>query len=174
MAVGIGRCRTLVASVLAVVVLWGAYGVTAQTPEPMSAERTVEVMEAYIAALTSNGAFADYFDDDIVGMFMDIGQEVVGKDAAEAAIVDFHTVAFDATIEVQTFTAVPGIAYAEVVFSGPHTGEFAGIPATGREVSVPYVVVAELSNDLITTLRLYGPTTGIIQQLTAPVATPAP
>jgi steroid delta-isomerase-like uncharacterized protein len=138
----------------------------------MSAERTGEVMEAYLAALDSNGAFADSFADDIVVTFVDIGQEIVGSEVAEASIVDFHQVAFDATIEVQTFTAGPGIACAEVIFSGTHTGDFAGIPATGREVRVPYVAVAELADDRITAIRLYGPASGIIQQLTT-TATPA-
>jgi len=151
----------------------GSRGLTAQTPEPMTQARTEEVMGAYVDALLSNGAFADYFADDVVVTFVDLGQEIVGRDAAEAAIVDFHQVAFAAAPEVQTFIAGPGIAYAEVNFLGTHTGDFAGIPATGREVSVPYVAVWELSGDKITALRLYGPASGLVQQLTTE-GTPAP
>ncbi len=145
----------------------GSGGLMAQTPEPMTQARTEEVMGAYVDALLSNGSFADYFADDIVVTMVDVNQEIVGRDAAEAAIVDFHQVAFAAAPEVQTFIAGPGIAYAEVHFVGTHTGDFFGIPATGREVNVPYVAVWELADDKITALRLYGPASGLVQQLTA-------
>lgn len=158
---------------LAAGVIAGARGLTAQTPEPMTQARTEAVMGAYVDALLGNGPFADYFADDIVVTLVDLGQEIVGRDAAEAAIVDFHQVAFAAAPEVRTFIAGPGIAYAEVIFVATHTGDFAGIPATGREVNVPYVAVWELSGDKITALRLYGPASGLVQQLTAE-ATPVP
>lgn len=158
---------------LAAVVVADSRGLTAQTPEAMTQARTEEVMGAYVDALLSNGPFADYFADDVVVTFVDVGQEIVGRDEAEAAIIDFHQVAFAAAPEVQTFIAGPGIAYAEVLFVATHTGDFAGIPATGREVSVPYAAVWELSGDKITALRLYGPASGLVQQLTAE-GTPAP
>ena len=60
-----------------------------------------------------------------------------------------------------------GIASAEAVFVGTHISEFAGIPATGRDVRVPYAVFWELEEGQITSLTLYGPMSGIIQQLTA-------
>jgi len=145
----------------------GSRGQKDQTSKPMTRERTEEVMGAYIDALLSNGPFAKYFADDIVVTMVDVNQEIVGRDAAEAAIVDFHQVAFAAAPEVQTFIAGSGIAYAEMHFLGTHTGDFFGIPATGREVNVPYVAVWELSGDKITALRLYGPASGLVQQLTA-------
>ena len=143
------------------------HGLAGQTPEVMSQQRTEEVMGAYINALMNNEPIGEFFADDIVVTMVDVGQEIVGRDAAEAAIVDFHQVAFAAELEIRSFIAGPGITYAEVVFGGTHTGDFGGIPATGREVSVPYAVVSELSSDQITSIRLYGPTSGLIQQITA-------
>jgi steroid delta-isomerase-like uncharacterized protein len=145
-----------------------ATGATAtQAPERMSRWRTEEVMREYLAALLGNGPFANSFADDIVVTLVDVGQEIVGREAAEAAIVNFHQVAFAAKPEVKTFTAGSGIAWAELVLVGTHTGDFVGIPATGRSVRVPYVAVYDLADDKITALRLYGPAAGLVQQLTA-------
>ncbi len=145
----------------------GSRGRTAQAPKPMTQERTEEVMGAYVDALLGNGPFAEYFADDIVVTLVDVGHQIDGRDAAKAAIIDFHRVAFAATLELQTFIAGSGFAYAEMHFRGTHTGDFFGIPATGREVNAPYVAVWELSGDKITALRLYGPASGLVQQLTA-------
>lgn len=145
----------------------GSRGAVAQTPKPMTQERTDEVMRAYLDALLSNGRFAEYFADGIVVTLVDVGHQIVGRDAAEAATTDFHQVAFAAAIELQSFVAGSGMAYAEMQFRGTHTGDFFGIPATGREVSVPYAAVWELSGDRITALRLYGPASALVQQLTA-------
>jgi predicted ester cyclase len=142
------------------------HGHAGQTPEVMTQQRTEEVMGAYMKALVNNEPVGGFFADDIVVTMVDVGQEIVGRDAAEAAIVDFHQVAFASELELRSLIIGPGIAYAEVVFGGTHTGDFVGIPATGREVSVPYAVVSELSNDQITAIRLYGPAAGLIQQIT--------
>ncbi len=139
----------------------------AQTPEAMSLARTEEVMAGYVDALLNGGDFAAYFADDIVVSMVDVGQETVGRDAAEKAIIDLHTVAFAAAPEVQTFVVGPGIASAEIIFVGTHEGDFAGIPATGQAVNVPYAVFWTLADDKITGLRLYGLASGLIQQLTA-------
>jgi predicted ester cyclase len=65
-----------------------------------------------------------------------------------------------------------GEAAAEVVFVGTHTGEFAGIPASGTEVAVPYSVFYDLADSTITALRIHGFATGLVAVLTAE-ATPA-
>ncbi len=58
-----------------------------------------------------------------------------------------------------------GVAVIEALFAGTHTDEFAGIPATGTAVSVPYVVMSSLADGLITELRLYDLVSGLMQQL---------
>jgi predicted ester cyclase len=138
----------------------------AQTPEAMSQARTEEVMAGYVDALLNGGDFAAYFSDDIVVSMVEVGQDIVGREAAEQAIIDLHMVTFAAAPEVQTFVVGPGIASAEIIFVGTHTAEFAGIPASGQAVSVPYAVYWELVDDRIRGLRLYGLASGLIRQLT--------
>jgi predicted ester cyclase len=60
----------------------------------------------------------------------------------------------------------PKHAAAEFIFEGTHTGEFAGIPATGKKVHVPYTAFYDLHYGKITGLRLYG-FGALIQQLQA-------
>ena len=65
-----------------------------------------------------------------------------------------------------------GTAAAEIVFVGTHTGDFAGIPASGQQVAVPYAVFYDLADGKMTALRIHGLATGLVAALTAE-ATPA-
>ena len=55
--------------------------------------------------------------------------------------------------------------FIEVDFVGRHTGEFAGIPATGRNVRVAYSVHYDLTNGGISALRIYGLAEGLVSAL---------
>ncbi len=50
-------------------------------------------------------------------------------------------------------------------FVGKHIGEFAGIPATGKDVCVPLCVVYDLVNDQIKQGRVYFEMPALLQQL---------
>jgi predicted ester cyclase len=50
-------------------------------------------------------------------------------------------------------------------FVGKHIGEFAGIPATGKDVRVPICVVYDLENDQIKRGRVYFEMPALMQQL---------
>jgi predicted ester cyclase len=60
-----------------------------------------------------------------------------------------------------------GKAALEADFVGAHTGEFAGVQATGRAVWVPYSVVYDLRGDQISKLRIYFPMSLLMEQLTS-------
>ena len=56
-------------------------------------------------------------------------------------------------------------AIAEWDFIGRHIGEFAGIPATGKDVRVPLCVAYDLENDQIKRGRFYFEMPALLQQL---------
>jgi len=56
-------------------------------------------------------------------------------------------------------------AVVEGDFVGKHIGEFAGIPATGKNVRVPICVVYDLENDKIKRGRVYFEMPALLQQL---------
>ena len=70
-------------------------------------------------------------------------------------------------MELKNLLADQSKAAIEADFVGTHTGEFAGIPPTGRTVRVPYSVVYDLRRDKISALRIYFPMSLLIDQLTA-------
>jgi predicted ester cyclase len=63
--------------------------------------------------------------------------------------------AFDATAEARSRIFADNQAVVEGDFVGTHIGEFAGIPATGRQVRVPLCVVYDLEDGVIKRARVY-------------------
>jgi predicted ester cyclase len=144
----------------------------------MSVETTSQTMRSYLDALLARGEFADSFTDDITWTTVGTGQELQGRQPVRDFISWMHTQAFDAHPKVKTLVVGDGQAALEADFVGTHTGEFVGIPATGREVAVPYAVFYELADGEITALRIHGFATGMVTALMAeasPAAgTPSP
>lgn len=58
-----------------------------------------------------------------------------------------------------------GVAGLEAVFVGTHIAEFAGVPATGAAVRLPYSVFYDVAGGAIVALRAYFPITVLTQQL---------
>jgi predicted ester cyclase len=114
-----------------------------------------DVMQAYLAALVDRGDFGRFFAPDVRWTTMETGDQVVGREAVRDFIVGFHTVAFDARPEVVDLLVGDDTAMLEARFVGRHIGDFAGVPATGTEVDVPYAVAYRLAGGLITELRAY-------------------
>ena len=133
----------------------------------MSLEATQAAIDAYLTALVAREDIAPFFSDDVVLELVDVGQEIQGRDAVAGAIVELHEQTFDARPELTNLLVGEGTAAVEAVFVGTHTEEFAGIPATGKEVAVPYAVFYELADGEITVLRIHGFATGAVAQLTA-------
>lgn len=155
--------------------------VSAQEGTPaatMDVAQTRAVLDPYLAALVAREDIAPYFADDVVLSLVEIGQEIAGRDAVAGAIADLHQQTFDARPEVVHLVVSEGSAAGEFVFTGTHTGEFAGIAATGREVRVPYTVFYDLEDGRITALRIYGFASGLVAALTVAATpgtgTPAP
>jgi steroid delta-isomerase-like uncharacterized protein len=105
--------------------------------------------------------------DDVVYTVMATGQEARGRQAVLELLETFYQGAFEATAEPRTIIITDGRAAGEWDFVGKHTGEFAGVPATGKEVHVPLCVVYELENDLIKTAHIYFEIPAFLQQVGA-------
>ncbi len=96
---------------------------------------------------------------------METGDQIVGREAVRDFIVAFHTVAFDARPQVVTLLIGDDAALLEARFVGRHVGDFAGVPATGTEVDVPYCVAYGIADGLISELRAYLPVPALRAQL---------
>ena len=127
--------------------------------------QTRQIMQHYLDALIKRGDFARYFTDDVAVTIEGTGQHAAGRDSAEQLIRFLHEKAFDARPELKNLLVDEDKAAIEANFEGTHTGEFAGIQPTGREVRVPYSVVYELREDQISQLRIYLPLNALMEQI---------
>jgi steroid delta-isomerase-like uncharacterized protein len=133
----------------------------------LSVEETGRTVREYLDALLTGGDFAAYLADDVVWTTMETGEEVRGRDAVRDFIVALHTQLFDASPELGNLTVAEGTAVLEAVFVGRHIAEFAGVPATGATVRVPYAVAYDVSGDRIDALRGYFPILALVEQVKA-------
>jgi steroid delta-isomerase-like uncharacterized protein len=131
----------------------------------MSVQATSETVRSYLDAFLARGDFAAYFSDDVTWTTIGAGQELQGREPVLDFLMWMHTQAFDAHPKVKTLVIGDGQAVLEADFVGTHTGEFLGIPATGKSVQVPYCVVYDLRGDKLAALRAYIPMDLFTQQL---------
>jgi steroid delta-isomerase-like uncharacterized protein len=103
--------------------------------------------------------------DDVVFTVMGTGQEHRGKEGVLGLLHYFYHIAFDAKTETKNLVFADQQAVGEWDFVGKHIGEFAGIPATHKDVRVPLCVVYDLENDQIKRGRVYFEMPALLQQL---------
>jgi steroid delta-isomerase-like uncharacterized protein len=133
----------------------------------MSEQQVRETLDGYVEALRARGDFRRFFADDVDVEIQWSDQHMRGAEATEQAIRYLHEVAFDADIQVRTVLASEDCAAIEAVFVGTHIAEFAGVPATGREVRVPYSVFYDIGGGSIRALRIYLPMSEVMAQIGA-------
>ena len=139
----------------------------------MSEQDTEQTIRGYLDALLSGGDFASFFADDVRWTTMETGEEIRGRESVKGFIIALHNQLFDARPELRNVTTADGVAAIEAVFVGTHTAEFAGVPATGAAVSLPYSVSYDVAGGKIEALRAYFPIMALIQQLKDAAAVPA-
>ena len=128
----------------------------------MSVERTREVMNRYWdSAHQDLGMMAD----DVVFTHMATGDQHHGPDAVRRMLDYMYHQAFDARAESRSRIYTENQAVIEGEFIGTHIGEFAGIPATGRQVRVPLCVVYDLEEGRIKRARVYIEMPVLMRQL---------
>ena len=128
----------------------------------MNVERTREVMTQYISSEHSD---VSVMAEDVVFTIMATGQQHHGPEGVARMLEYFYRMAFDATAETKHVIFADGKAVVEGDFVGRHIGEFAGIPATNKDVRVPIAVIYDLENDLIKEGRVYFEMPALMQQL---------
>jgi predicted ester cyclase len=122
-------------------------------------------MERYLDALAARGNYGQFFADDVTLSIEGADQHAVGRDAVEQTIRWIYEQAFDAYPEVKSLVVGRGKATVEADFVGTHTGEFAGVPPTGRRVRVPFSVTYEVRGGAISAVRVYMPMDDLYRQL---------
>jgi hypothetical protein len=127
----------------------------------MSIDETRSVLEAYWQDHDPR-----YVAEDAVFTMQPTGEEIRGRDAIAKHLAGFYHGALEAR-PVRTnaiFGDGQGVLEARVV--GRHTGVFAGVAATGRDVDVPLCVSYDLSDGLIDRARIYLLVNVLLKQIT--------
>ena len=131
----------------------------------MSQQETEHCIRQYLDALLGGGDFSSFFSDDVLWTTMETGDEVRGRDEVRDFIVALHAQLFEASPELRNVAFAEGVAGLEAVFVGKHVAEFAGVPATGTVVRMPYSVFYDVDGSKITALRAYFPVGALVAQL---------
>lgn len=129
----------------------------------MSSDQTQQTQQ--IVTDFAQGHDAKYLAPDATFTLMGTGDTWQGRDTIQRSLDWLYHQAFTAQAEVNDVVVGDGKAAAELVFRGRHTGEFFGFGATGREVNVPFCVVYQLANGLITRGDLYLELSNLVHQI---------
>lgn len=116
----------------------------------MSIEHTAEMMERYWSGHDPQAVAED-------AVFTDVGsgQQWRGREAIGGMLRYFYEEAFDAEFITEHTYIADGLVAVEGRFVGKHTGEFAGMEATGRDVDVPLAVFYTVGEEGITAGRIW-------------------
>lgn len=128
----------------------------------MSVESTREIMTKYF---NSGHSDISMMADDVVFTVMATGQEHQSPEGILQMLNYFYHTAFDARAETKNMIFADGKAVVEGDFVGRHIGEFAGVPATNKDVRVPMCIIYDLENDLIKRGRIYFEMPVLFRQL---------
>lgn len=113
-------------------------------------EQTRQVLETYW-----KNHDPKYVAEDAVFTMLPTGEVIRGRDAIAKHLDNFYHGSFTAHAEVVSSIFDENKGLLEALVIGKHTGEFGGIPATGKDIRVPLAVSYELENGLIKRARIY-------------------
>jgi steroid delta-isomerase-like uncharacterized protein len=139
---------------------------TIQETHPVRREQSVEETRRVLDAYTSSHDTALLAPD---AVFHDVasGQDHIGREAVAGMLHHVYHVALDARAETVRTVVGDGVAVLEAAVVGTHTGEFAGVPATGREVRIPLVVSYRIADGLVHEAHVYLLVASFLQQVGA-------
>ena len=128
----------------------------------MSIETTRDAVTRYVK---SNHNDVSMMAPDVVFTSMATGDEHRGVEALAGMLNYIYHVAFDARAETKSLIFSDSQAVLEADFVGKHIGEFAGVPATGKNVRVPLCVVYDLEDGKIKRGRVYFEVPAFLKQV---------
>jgi steroid delta-isomerase-like uncharacterized protein len=137
---------------------------TTDTIRRMSVDETRSTLSRYLASGHSD---LEIMAPDVCFTVMATGQEFRGPDAIAAMLGYFYHGAFEAEAINQRLVVGEGRAVGEWDFVGRHIGEFAGVPATGKDVNVPLAVAYDLEDGRVVRGRVYFETPAFLGQVGA-------
>ena len=135
----------------------------------MSAETNRTLLEKYIESQHED---LSMMADDVVFTTMPTGDVTMGREALRQMLHHVYHEAFDAHGEKRNLVVDDSHAVLEAEIVGRHTGEFAGVPATGKDVRIPLCVVYDFHDDQITRARVYVEVPAFMAQVGGPAAAP--
>jgi len=130
----------------------------------MTVDDTRRTMRRY---LDSGHSDLEIMAPDVCFTVMATGQEFRGPDAILAMLTYFYRQAFQAEAINERLVVGEGRAVGEWDFVGRHTGEFAGVPATAKDVNVPLAVAYDLEDGRVVRGRVYFETPAFLAQVGA-------
>jgi predicted ester cyclase len=138
------------------------------TRETRLRHQTEATVRSHLAGLRYSGGCGAALSDDVALTLMCTGETTRGREAVASLLTYLHQQAFAAPPRVAALLAGDHQAMIEAEFAGEHTGEFAGIAPTGRQVRTAYMAAYDLSADGIAAVRLYLPLDTLVRQLRDP------
>ena len=118
----------------------------------MSTSMSREVMDRLLEAEDWNG---QALADDVIFTLHATGDTARGPGAVREMLEQLTHCAFDARTESRNMLLADGHGVWEGHLIGKQVGEFAGMPATGKDVCVPLCVVYDLEDGEIRRARMY-------------------
>jgi steroid delta-isomerase-like uncharacterized protein len=124
----------------------------------------LDVVKQYLEGKHSG---VELLAEDAVFTFTATGQQWRGPEAITGMLTYFYQEAFHAHTATKKLFGDDRFACLEADVVGTHTGEFAGVPATGKQVSVPMTVVYEVADGKIVSGDVYFEIPALLAQLGA-------
>jgi len=128
----------------------------------MSIDETKQVLEAYW-----QDHDPQHVAENAVFTMQPTGEEIRGRDAIAKHLAGFYHGALEARAVRTNALFADGQGVLEARVQGRHTGVFAGVPATGREVDVPLCVTYDVSGGKIQRARIYLLVNVLLAQITS-------
>ena len=128
----------------------------------MSIDETKQVLEAYW-----QDHDPQHVAENAVFTMQPTGEEIRGRDAIAKHLSGFYHGALEARAVRTNAIFADGQGVLEARVQGRHTGVFAGVPATGREVDVPLCVTYDVSGGKIQRARIYLLVNVLLAQITS-------